>query len=95
MPWLLVLAVPKSAPHSTALAVLAHSATTVKTLTHRGGTIVLEPANPSERAIEVGPRSDFAVLGVVCGVFRPFYEQEPAPTFVEESQPQQEPEPVT
>ena len=27
----------------------------------------------------VGPRDDFAVLGVVCGVFRPFFEQEPAP----------------
>ena len=50
---------------------------TVKTLTHRGSTIVLEPANPSERSIEVGPRDDFAVLGVVCGIFRPFHEQEP------------------
>lgn len=48
---------------------------TVKTLTHRGGTIVLEPASDAERAIEVGPRDDFAVLGVVCGVFRPFSEQ--------------------
>jgi len=47
---------------------------TVKTLTHRGGTIVLEPANPAERSIEVGPRDDFAVLGVVCAVFRPFCE---------------------
>jgi repressor LexA len=53
------------------------SEATVKTLTHRGSTIVLEPANPSERSIEVGPRDDFAVLGVVCGVFRPFFEQEP------------------
>lgn len=53
---------------------------TVKTLSHRGGTIVLEPANPSDRAIEVGPRDDFSILGVVCGVFRPFFEQEPAPT---------------
>jgi repressor LexA len=52
---------------------------TVKTMTHRGGTVVLEPANPDERAIEVGPEDDFAVLGVVCGVFRPFFEQEPAP----------------
>jgi len=51
---------------------------TVKTLTHRGSTIVLEPANSKDRAIEVGPRDDFAVLGVVCGIFRPFYEQEPA-----------------
>src|SRR5674476_1032633 len=53
---------------------------TVKTLTHRGATIVLEPANDSERAIEVGPKDDFAVLGVVCGVFRPFMEQTPQPT---------------
>ncbi len=51
--------------------------TTVKTLTHRGATIILEPANAGERAIEVGPRDDFAVLGVVCGIFRPLYEQEP------------------
>ena len=28
---------------------------TVKTLTHRGATIVLEPANEADRAIEVGP----------------------------------------
>ena len=53
---------------------------TIKTLTHRGGTIVLEPANESERAIEVGPRDDFAILGVVCGVFRPFMESIPQPT---------------
>ncbi len=51
---------------------------TVKTLTHRGSTIVLEPANPNERSIEVAQRDDFAVLGVVCGIFRPFFEQEPA-----------------
>ena len=68
---------------------------TVKTLTHRGGAIVLEPANPTERSIEVGPKADFAVLGVVCGVFRPFYEQEPAPTFADEPQSQLEPQPVT
>jgi repressor LexA len=50
---------------------------TVKTLTHRGPTTVLEPANAADRPIEVGPRDDFAVLGVVCGIFRPFFEQEP------------------
>lgn len=49
---------------------------TVKTLTHRGATVVLQPANPNEPPIEVGPRDDFAVLGVVCGVFRPFFERE-------------------
>ena len=52
---------------------------TVKTLTHRGATIVLEPANDADRAIEVGPRDDFAVLGVVCGVFRPFMEEKEQP----------------
>ena len=52
---------------------------TVKTLTHRGSTIVLEPANPADRAIEIKPTDDFAVLGVVCGVFRPFHEQEEPP----------------
>jgi repressor LexA len=53
---------------------------TIKTMTHRGATIVLEPANDAERAIEVGPRDDFAVLGVVSGVFRPFMEEKEQPT---------------
>jgi repressor LexA len=48
---------------------------TIKTMMHRGATVVLEPANPADRSIEVGPRDDFAVLGVVVGVFRPFSEQ--------------------
>ena len=52
---------------------------TVKTLTHRGSTVVLEPANPAERPIEIKPTDDFAVLGVVCGVFRPFHESEEPP----------------
>jgi repressor LexA len=60
---------------------------TVKTLTHRGSTIVLEAASEAERAIEVGPRDDFAILGVVCGVFRPYWEQEPSPTLPVEDLP--------
>src|SRR5205809_4984584 len=44
---------------------------TIKTLTHRGSTVILEPSHPGDRAVEVGPRDDFAVLGVVCGIFRP------------------------
>ena len=52
---------------------------TVKTLTHRGSTIVLQPANPAEHDIEIKPTDDFAVLGVVCGVFRPFSEKEEQP----------------
>jgi repressor LexA len=47
---------------------------TVKTLKHRGATIVLEPANPDEREIVVTPADDFAVLGTVAGVFRPFHD---------------------
>jgi repressor LexA len=53
---------------------------TIKTLTHKGATIVLEPANELERSIDVGPKDDFAVLGVVCGVFRPFMESTLQPT---------------
>ena len=45
---------------------------TVKTLAHDGQVIVLKAANPAERDITVGARDDFSVLGVVCGVFRPF-----------------------
>lgn len=45
---------------------------TIKTLSHEGSTVVLKAANPADRDITVGPRDDFAVLGIVCGVFRPF-----------------------
>src|SRR5215475_12303131 len=55
---------------------------TVKTLMHRGSSIMLESANDGEHPIEVGPRDDFAVLGVVCGVFRPFSERDPQPTML-------------
>jgi len=53
---------------------------TIKTLTHEGATVVLKPANPDEREITVKPEDDFAVLGIVCGVFRPMCDQalEPA-----------------
>ena len=49
---------------------------TVKTLTHNNGRIVLTPANPAERDIEIKPGDDFGILGVVCGVFRPFVTME-------------------
>jgi repressor LexA len=57
---------------------------TVKTLTHRGMTIVLEPANQEDRSIEVGPKDDFSVLGVVTGIFRPFYDQPPVPVVLDD-----------
>ena len=49
---------------------------TVKTFTHQNGTVVLEPANPAEREIAIKPSDDFGILGVVCGVFRPFVTME-------------------
>jgi repressor LexA len=49
----------------------------VRTIGHRGTTVVLESASPSEKPHDVSPRDDFALLGVVCGIFRPFFEQEP------------------
>jgi repressor LexA len=51
---------------------------TVKTLTHRNGRIVLQPANPNEMEIVIEPGDHFSILGTVCGVFRPFCENEPA-----------------
>lgn len=51
---------------------------TVKSLRRNGSSTILEPAHPSERSIDVTNRSDFSLLGVVCGVFRPFFEQEVA-----------------
>jgi repressor LexA len=53
---------------------------TIKTLRQNGANVTLEPANVNERAIQIGPHDDYAALGVVCGVFRPFWEQEPAPS---------------
>ena len=50
---------------------------TVKTLRHRGGAIVLQPAKDGEREITIMPGQDAAVIGVVCGVFRPLCAQEP------------------
>jgi repressor LexA len=49
---------------------------TIKTISFNGSTTVLQPANPAERDMVVGPDDDFAVLGVVCGVFRTFCEDD-------------------
>jgi repressor LexA len=54
----------------------------VKTLAHRDDMIVLESANDVEHPIELHAGDDFAVLGVVCAVFRPFFEQSPSPTLL-------------
>ncbi|HEX6965279.1 MAG TPA: transcriptional repressor LexA [Gemmatimonadaceae bacterium] len=49
---------------------------TVKTITYRDGRVVLVPANPADREIEVAADANFSLLGTVCGVFRPFQEVE-------------------
>lgn len=49
---------------------------TVKTLSRRADRTVLVPANPEEDEIELSPGDDFAIVGKVCGVFRPFQEME-------------------
>jgi repressor LexA len=55
---------------------------TIKTLAHREDYIILEPANPKDSALEISANDDFGVLGVVCGVYRPFWEQlEQQPSF--------------
>ncbi len=50
----------------------------VKTLRHRGASIVLESSGPDDDDLVVGPQDDFAVLGVVCGVFRSMHDRGPA-----------------
>lgn len=49
--------------------------TLVRILTHRGMTLVLEADHEGIAAVELGPKDDFTILGVVSGVFRPFFEQ--------------------
>src|SRR4029078_9219580 len=49
---------------------------TIKTLTQNNGKIVLTPANPADREIEIKPAEDIEILGVVVGVFRPFVTME-------------------
>ena len=57
------------------VAVRHGASTLVRTLTHRGMTLVLETASDAYPVIELGPKDDFTILGVVTGVFRPFHEQ--------------------
>ncbi len=75
-------AAPEAKDGSIVAARLGEEAT-IKTLTHDDGTVVLEPANPDDRAIVVKPTDDFAVLGVVCGVFRPMCDVEVKPAETE------------
>jgi len=40
---------------------------------------VLEPANPDERELVIGPHDDFAVIGTIAAVFRPFHDASDVP----------------
>jgi repressor LexA len=57
----------------------------IRTLTHRAMNLVLEGTSSGMAPIELGPRDDFAILGVVCGVFRPMYDQPLQPATAEET----------
>ena len=50
---------------------------TVKRLTHHGDAVVLKAANPAEPDYLVRADEDFAVLGVLCGVFRALHDSGP------------------
>ena len=50
-------------------------------VTRRGSTIVLE-STESDHAVEIESQSDSRILGVVCGVFRPYWDQPPTPVIV-------------
>ncbi|HUR92256.1 MAG TPA: transcriptional repressor LexA [Gemmatimonadaceae bacterium] len=51
---------------------------TIKTYTRKNGTVTLQPANITEKDIVVA-ESEVKVLGIVCGVFRPFCDNPPMP----------------
>lgn len=51
----------------------------IRTFTRKNGTIVLQPANISEKDTVIDAGSEPQVLGIVCGVFRPFCDNPPMP----------------
>ena len=62
------------APEGEIVAARLGDAATVKRLLRDGATLILKSANASEPDFRVGPGEDFAVLGVVCGVFRALHD---------------------
>jgi repressor LexA len=71
-----VLLQPQEAKEGDIVAVRIGEEATIKTLRHADGKIVLEPANPAEKEIVLSRDADYAIIGVACGVFRPFKEME-------------------
>jgi repressor LexA len=52
---------------------------TIRTYTRKNGAVVLQPANISEKDIVLDAGAELQVLGIVCGVFRPFCDNPPMP----------------
>jgi repressor LexA len=50
----------------------------LRILKQRGATVVLESGDAGEPALEPKPGDDYSLVGVVCGVFRPYCDQAPA-----------------
>ena len=51
----------------------------IRTYTRKNGNVVLQPANISEKDTVIDAASELKVLGIVCGVFRPFCDNPPMP----------------
>ena len=47
----------------------------VRILSRRGAHLSLTPASADDREISLGPEDDFAVLGTVAAVLRPFHDE--------------------
>src|SRR5256886_4817997 len=66
-----VMVNPRQEPHDNDIvAARIGEEATVKTYSRRNGTGALEAANPADRDIPVQARTDFGILGVLCGGFR-------------------------
>lgn len=52
---------------------------TIRTFTRKNGSIVLQPANISDKDIVLDAGAEANVMGIVCGVFRPFCDNPPMP----------------
>lgn len=71
-----VLVTPTATPRDGEIvAVRLGEDATVKVLERRVDGLILHPANPAEREIAVRPTDDYAILGVVTGVFRPMVDR--------------------
>jgi repressor LexA len=75
-----VLVSPSTAPKDgDAVAARIGSGTAVRTFSRRDGKTILRSADSNEAPIELTSGDDVALLGVVCGVFRPYFEQSSSP----------------